>query len=274
MVEESKNAAANSDNIINQNWAEKLIEEDVFEGDPSTWKVTSSNFKIVLAALGMKVEQFQQAVVRAIDSNNDQLPYSEFCQLYHKELLKAAAFELRAMDDTDLLETPAQKIISLLREIQNKYVATNQEPQLIERINYAIDKIGQRTIFDIDYPLLDSLDLALQRRPSLTKGWLNEYSNRGLEILRETSLNAHIKQQKQRRKQNADTVSQSQISRAPSLNTIQEYIDEHRQVLECADTIEFDTLDFCKRLGRKAALSTITIYISERLKIDMLPQLN
>ncbi len=107
MVEESKNAAANSDNIINQNWAEKLIEEDVFEGDPSTWKVTSSNFKTVLAALGMKVEQFQQAVVRAIDSNNDQLPYSEFCQLYHKELLKAAAFELRAMDDTDLLETPA-----------------------------------------------------------------------------------------------------------------------------------------------------------------------
>jgi len=42
--------------------------------------------------------------------------------------MKAAAFEIRAMDDTDLLETPAQKIISLLREIQNKYLATNQEP--------------------------------------------------------------------------------------------------------------------------------------------------
>ena len=69
--------------------------------------MTSSNFKSVLAALGMKVEQFQQALTRAIDSNNDQLPYGEFCQLYHKELLKAAAFELRAMDDTDLLETPA-----------------------------------------------------------------------------------------------------------------------------------------------------------------------
>ena len=68
---------------------------------------------------------------------------------------------MRALDDTDLLETPAQKIISLLREIQNKYVATNQEPQIVEKINYAIDKIGQRTIFDIDYPLLDSLDLAL-----------------------------------------------------------------------------------------------------------------
>ena len=69
----------------------------------------------------------------------------------------------------------------------------------MERINYAIDKIGQRTIFDIDYPLLDSLDLALQRRPSLTKGWLNEFSKMGLEELRETSLNAHIKQMKQRK---------------------------------------------------------------------------
>lgn len=42
--------------------------------------------------------------------------------------MKAAAFEIRALDDTNVLETPAQKIISLLREIQNKYVALNQEP--------------------------------------------------------------------------------------------------------------------------------------------------
>lgn len=63
----------------------------------------------------------------------------------------------------------------------------------MKRINYAVDKIGQRTIFDIDYPVLDSLDLALQRRPEMTKGWLGEFSNMGLEILRETSVNAHIK---------------------------------------------------------------------------------
>jgi len=31
--------------------------------------------------------------------------------------MKAAAFEIRAMDDMSLLETPAQKIISLLREV-------------------------------------------------------------------------------------------------------------------------------------------------------------
>ena len=45
--------------------------------------------------------------------------------LFQKEFVKAAAFELRSLDDTDLLETPAQKIISLLREIQNKYMAAN-----------------------------------------------------------------------------------------------------------------------------------------------------
>ena len=131
------------------------------------------------------------------------MAFSDFQVLFHKEFVKAASFELRAMDDTDLLETPAQKIISLLREIQNKYMAADQEPQLITRINYAIEKIGQRTIFDIDYPLLDSLDLALQRRPSLTKGWLNEFSQMGLEILRETSLNAHIKQLRKRRQQDS-----------------------------------------------------------------------
>ena len=35
MVEESKSGSANNDSIFNQCWADKLIEEDVFEGDPS-----------------------------------------------------------------------------------------------------------------------------------------------------------------------------------------------------------------------------------------------
>ena len=49
------------------------------------------------------------------------------------------------MDDTDLFKTPAQKIISMLREIQNKYLASDIDQasqNIIERINYAIDKIG------------------------------------------------------------------------------------------------------------------------------------
>ena len=131
----------------------------------------------------------------------------------------------------------------------------------MERINYAIDKIGQRTIFDIDYPLLDSLDLALQRRPSLTKGWLNEFSSMGLELLRESSLNAHTNQLKERRRGGVATDSMSAISRAPSLNTIVDYIEEHKDALEKADDIGFNTLSFCRELGRKSALSVLTIHV-------------
>ena len=102
---------------MNQSWVTALVKEDVFEGDPSTWRVTGSNYKKVLAALNLSVQQFEQALTRAIASSNDQLIFADFCTLFQKEFMKAAAFELRSMDDTKLLETPAQKIISMLREI-------------------------------------------------------------------------------------------------------------------------------------------------------------
>ena len=276
MVDEIKDlkAAENlaNEGLINTAWVERLIEQEVYEGDPRSWMVTESNYQHVLRAINVNVHQFEQALTRAIQASGDQLPYADFCQLYQKELIKAAAFEIRAMDDTNLLETPAQKIISLLREIQRKYLAKGSEPQLVERINYAIDKIGQRTIFDIDYPLLDSLDLALQRRPSLTKGWLNEFSKMGLELLRETSLNAHINQMKMRKKNSTDTMSHK--SHAPSLNTIHDYIDENRRHLADADQISFNTLKFCRDLGRKAALSVMTFHIMQVLNLDKLPLLN
>ena len=92
----------------------------------------------------------------------------------------AAQQEIKAFDDTHLFKTPAQKIITMLKEIQNSFLSLeiedSKQENMIERLNYAIDKIGKRTIFDVDYPLLDSLDLAMQRRPSVTKGWLNEFS--------------------------------------------------------------------------------------------------
>ena len=81
------------------------------------WKITESNYCQVLQTIQVNVKQFEQVLIRAIINNNDQLAFSDFCQLFHKELVKAAALEMRAMDDTDLLETPAQKIISLLREL-------------------------------------------------------------------------------------------------------------------------------------------------------------
>ena len=61
----------------------------------------------------------------------------------------------------------------------------------------------------------------------------------GLEILRETSLNAHINQM-QNRKRSPSSVSIQ--SRAPSLNTIVDYIEEHKESLAKADSIEFNTL--------------------------------
>lgn len=162
----------------------------------------------------------------------------------------------------------------MLREIQNMFVASNQEPQMVERINYAIDKIGQRTIFDIDYPLIDSLDLAIQTRPSVTKGWLGEFSSMGLEILRETSLNAHNDQQKKRQSQQQSPDTFSAVSRAPSLTTINNFIDEHRSALEGTSQIDFDTLKFCQELGRRSALSVITMHILKELRVDTLPQIN
>lgn len=94
---------------------------------------------------------------------------------------------------------------------------------MIERINYAIDKIGQRTIFDVDYPLLDSLDLAMQRRPSVTKGWLNEFSQLGLECLRESSIRKSLYHQKQRdSKTPSDQISLR--SHGPSISTVLEHI--------------------------------------------------
>ena len=40
------------------------------------------------------------------------------------------------------------------------------------------------------------------------------------------------------------------------------------------DEINFDTLKFCHELGRKAALSVMTVYILQVLHIDKLQQLN
>ena len=60
----------------------------------------------------------------------------------------------------------------------------------------------------------------------------------------------------------------------PSLNTIHDYIEEHRDKLESADDVNFNTLQFCKDLGRRAALSVLTIHILQVLNIDKLPHMN
>ena len=68
--------------------------------------------------------------------------------------------------------------------------------------------------------------------------------------------------------------SSSPRSRAPSLNTIHDYIEERKDQLAYADSIEFNTIQFCRDLGRRAALSVLTIHILQVLNIDKLPQMN
>lgn len=57
------------------------------------------------------------------------------------------------------------------------------------------------------------------------------------------------------------TDSLSAVSRAPSLNTIADYIEEHKDALSQAENINFNTLTFCRELGRKSALSVLTIHV-------------
>ena len=159
-------------------------------------------------------------------SDKDYITYKELCYIFQTELAKAAQMERKAFDDTDLLlKTPAQNIITLLREIQETYLSKELDEQsqnMVERINYAIDKISQRTIFDVDYPLLDSLDLAMQRRPSVTKGWLREYSQLGLECLAQSSIRRSLYQQRYRAQSNAP--SESVRSHSASLQTVHDEI--------------------------------------------------
>ena len=138
---------------------------------------------------------------------------------------------------------------------------------MIDKINYAIEKIGQRTLFDIDYPLMDSLDLALQRRPSMTTGWINEFSNLGLELLKENSLLASLANRERKDSvQYSDKIST--LSEAPSLSTLMQVIDSQQDNLQMINSIDFDTLKFCTETGRKSGLSAITLHIMTQLKLD------
>jgi len=83
MVDEIKDlkAAENlaNEGLINTAWVERLIELEVYEGDPRAWMVTESNYQHVLRAINVNVHQFEQALTRAIQASGDQLPYADFC---------------------------------------------------------------------------------------------------------------------------------------------------------------------------------------------------
>ena len=78
---------------------------------------------------------------------------------------------------------------------------------------------------------------------------------------------------KQRAKESpSDTISRA--SRAPSLNTINDYIESHNEILSRVDDINFSTPQYCRDLGRKAGLSVLTMHILTLLGIEKLPHMN
>ena len=108
------------------------------------------------------------------------IAYGDLCKLLLPHLNKTT---MKSHDDMDLLKTPAQKIIDTLKEIRG----SGASKDMLDKINYAIDKIGSRTIFDIDHPILDTLDLH-ERGKNVTKGWIHEHSRLGLDLLRDQYL--------------------------------------------------------------------------------------
>ena len=101
--------------------------------------------------------------------------------------------------------------------------------ETIASLNYAIDKISSRSIYEIDMPFLDSLDLHDSRtHASVTKGWLHEFSSVGLDILRDISLRKSLEE---RRKSQPEIESIEMISKPPSINTVQKFESDYDHLL-------------------------------------------
>ena len=132
--------------MFNEEWVKELTDKGIFTGDFKKWTITEDNIAQVLQAISVNTAHYKSLVIREIKaSGNNHISYEALCNIFQVELAKATQTEFKAFDDTDLFKTPAQKIISMLREIQNKFLAEDidhSSQQMIERINYAIDKIN------------------------------------------------------------------------------------------------------------------------------------
>lgn len=171
----------------------------------------------------------------------------------------------KALDDSDLIRTPAQKIIANLKELRAGQVLAGAPTETIAQLNYAIDKISTRTIYEIDMPFLDSLDLNESRtQASVAKGWIHQFSTMGLDILREISLR---KSHQERRKSAPDTNIFGVISKPPSINTVQKFETAYDSHLQGLMSVDFNIHNFIKEIGRKSALSVLTVSVMRRLHV-------
>lgn len=112
------NAAINQ--VFDDEWVTELQEKGVLEGEPDTWMITEENIIEVLRAISVNAAHYKTIIAKEIKAGGKgHITYKSMCTIFQSELTKAAQQEIKAMDDTDLFKTPAQKIISMLREIQN-----------------------------------------------------------------------------------------------------------------------------------------------------------
>lgn len=69
--------------------------------------------------------------------------------------------------------TPADQIIDLLKTIKGR----GGDQEINQRIDYAIEKIGLKNIYEVD--IIQQLDLArtTRKESQVTVGWIREFSN-------------------------------------------------------------------------------------------------
>ena len=126
----------------------------------------------------------------------------------------------------------------MLKEIKQFQITENASKDTIAQLNYAIEKIGSRSIYEIDKPFIDTLDLHESKaHVSVTRGWIHEFSTMGLEILRDISLQKSLEQ---RKKSMDDQIEADTRSRAPSLNTVQKYINKYDHLLQKVEMVDFN----------------------------------
>ena len=126
----------------------------------------------------------------------------------------------------------------MLKEIKQFQITENASKDTIAQLNYAIEKIGSRSIYEIDKPFIDTLDLHESKaHVSITRGWIHEFSTMGLEILRDISLQKSLEQ---RKKSMDDQIEADTRSRAPSLNTVQKYINKYDHLLQKVEMVDFN----------------------------------
>jgi hypothetical protein len=64
------------------------------------------------------------------------------------------------------------------------------------------------------------------------------------------------------------------VSRAPSINTVMNFISDFDVELQNVEQIDFNIHRFTEHIGRKSALSVLTIHILQKLQLNKNPNLN